>query len=96
MWASTDALETGSFLPSLYELISPDQMRSYALFLLALMYSMHLDHRHPFVPILTSLGRGAFGCACHGSSIFPCGTARGHRDTVCLFVCATIEPPDGD
>lgn len=39
MWASTDALETRSFLPSLYESISPDQMRSYALFRLALMYS---------------------------------------------------------
>ena len=37
--ASTDALETRSFLPSLYESISPDQMRSYALFRLALMYS---------------------------------------------------------
>ena len=41
-------------------------------------------------------GRGAFGCACHGSSNLPvrhrAGTPRG---TVSLFVCATIEPPDG-
>ena len=58
---------------------------------------LHLDHRHPFVAILASLGRGAFGCACHGSSNLPVRQRAGTpRDTVCLFVCATIEPPDGD
>ena len=57
---------------------------------------LHLDHRHPFVPILASLGRGAFGCACHGSSNLPVRhRARTPHDTVCLFVCAMVEPPDG-
>lgn len=58
---------------------------------------LHLDHRHPFVPISASPGRGAFGCACHGSSNLPVRhRARTPHDTVCLFVCTTIEPPDGD
>ena len=39
MQASTDALDTRSFLPSLYESISPDQMRSYDLLRLAPIYS---------------------------------------------------------
>lgn len=57
---------------------------------------LHLDHRHPFAAILVALGRGAFGCACHGSSNLPVRhRARTPHDTVCLFVCATIEPPDG-
>lgn len=56
---------------------------------------LHLDHRHPFVAILVALGRGAFGCACHGSSNLPVRhRARTPHDTVCLFVCATIEPPN--
>ena len=58
---------------------------------------LHLDHRHPFAAILVALGRGAFGCACHGSSNLPVRhRARTPHDTVRLFVCATIEPPDGD
>lgn len=58
---------------------------------------LHLDHRHPFAAILVALGRGAFGCACQGSSNLPVRhRARTPHDTVCLFVCATIEPPDGD
>ncbi|WP_417300629.1 Arm DNA-binding domain-containing protein [Ellagibacter isourolithinifaciens] len=52
---------------------------------------------HPFVAILVALGRGASGCVCHGSSNLPVRhRARTPHDTVCLFVCATIEPPDGD
>lgn len=58
---------------------------------------LHLDHRHPFAAILVALGRGAFGCARQGSSNLPVRhRARTPHDTVCLFVCATIEPPDGD
>ena len=58
---------------------------------------LHLDYRYPFVAILVALGRGAFGCACHGSSNLPVRhRARTPHDTVCLFVCATIEPPDVD
>lgn len=57
---------------------------------------LNLDYRHPFAAILVALGRGAFGCACHVSSNLPVRhRARTPRDTVCLFVCATIEPPDG-
>lgn len=56
---------------------------------------LHLDHRHPFAAILVALGRGAFGCACHGSSNLPVRhRASTPRGTVCLFVCTTIEPPD--
>ncbi len=58
---------------------------------------LHLDHRHPFVAILASLGRGAFGCVCHGSSNLPVRhRASTPHGTVSLFVCATIEPPDVD
>lgn len=32
MWASTEALDTRSYLPGLYESISPDLMRWYVLF----------------------------------------------------------------
>ena len=56
---------------------------------------LHLDHRHPLVAAPVALGRGAFGCACHGSSNLPVRHRAGMpHDAVCLFVCATIEPPD--
>lgn len=58
---------------------------------------LHLDYRHPFVAILVALGRGAFGCVCHGSSNLPVRHRAGApHGTMCLFVCATIEPPDAD
>ena len=89
------ALDTRSFLPSLYESISPDQMRSYALFRLALMYScISITVIHSSRPWLPS---GAAHSAVRAMAVsnLPvrqrAGTPRG---TVSLFVCATIEPPD--
>ena len=97
IWASTDALETRSFLPSLYESISPDQMRSYALLRLAPMYScISITVIHSSQPRLLS---GAVHSAVRAMvlPVFPCGTVAGTpRGTVSLFICATIELPDGD
>ena len=95
MQVSTDALDTQELPaePVRVDLPRPDGVvrlapaRPHVL--------LHLDHRHPFVPILASLGRGAFGCACHGSSNLPVRhRASTPHGTVSLFVCATIEPPD--
>ena len=58
---------------------------------------LHLDHRHPFVAAPVALGRGAFRSVRHGSSNLPVRhRASTPHGTVSLFVCATIEPPDGD
>ena len=78
MWASTDALDTRSFLPSLYESISPDQMRSYALFRLALMYTcISITVIHSFRSWLPS-GAAHLAVRAMVPPVFPCGTAR-HR-----------------
>ena len=88
MQASTDALDTRSFLPSLYESISPDQMRSYALLRLALMYScISITVIHSSRPWLPS---GAVHSAVRAMvpPIFPCGTARAPRAAQCPFSSA--------
>ena len=88
MQASTDAHDTRSFLPSLCESISPDQMRSYALLRLALMYScISTTVIHPSRPWMPSV-------AAHSAvramvpPIFPCGTAQVRRATPCPFSSA--------
>lgn len=88
MWASTDALDTGSFLPSLYESISPDQMRPYALFRLALMYScISITVIHSSRSWLPSGATHSAVCTMV-PPIFPCGTARAHRTAPCPFSSA--------
>lgn len=80
-WVSTDALDTRSFLPSMYESISPDQMRSFAFFRLALI--------HPCISInvIHSSQLWLLSGAVHSTvynmipPIFPCSTAHG---TVCF------------
>ena len=97
MWASTDALDTRSFLPSLYEsnLSRPDE--AVCLVSACPHVLLHLDYRYPFVAILVALGRDAFGCVYHGSSNLPVRhRASTPHGTVSLFVCTTIEPPDVD
>lgn len=88
MWASTDALDTRSFLPSLYESISPDQMRSYALFRLALMYScISITVIHSSRSWLPS-GAAHSAVRAMVAPIFPCGTARARHATPCAFSSA--------
>ena len=81
MWASTDALKTRSFLPSLYESISPDQMRSYALLRLAPMYScISITVIHSSRPRLPSGAAHFVACAMVASNL----SAR----YVCAVLCA--------
>lgn len=88
MYASTDALETRSFLPSLYESISPDQMRSYALFRLALMYScISITVIHSSRSWLPS-GAAHSAVRAMVPPIFPCGTVRARRAAPCAFSSA--------
>lgn len=88
MQASTDALDTRSFLPSLYESTSHDQMRSYSLFRLAPMYScISITVIHSSRPRLSSGAANFVACAMV-PPIFPCGTARGHRTAPCAFSSA--------
>lgn len=54
---------------------------------------LHLDHRHPLVAAPVALGRGAFRRVRHGCLQF--FRAMRLRGSVCVFVFATIEPPDG-
>lgn len=81
---------------------SPDQMRSYALFRLALMYSCIL------ITVIHSprswLPSGAAHSAVRAMipPIFPCGTARARRTTPCAFSSArrlnrliAVGAPDG-
>lgn len=49
---------------------------------------LHLDHRHPFVPILAPSGAAHSAVRAMVPPIFPCGTARGHRTTPCAFSSA--------
>lgn len=91
MRASTDALETRNFLPSLYESISPDQTRPYALLRLA-----------PCTPesLTPSSVRRGPGCPqarrISSCSPWPLQSFRAMRlrGPACVFVCATIEPSD--
>ena len=55
---------------------------------------LHLDHRHPLVAAPVALGRGAFRSVRHGC--LQSFRAIRLRGPVCVYVCATIEPPDGD
>lgn len=76
------------FLPSLYESISPVQMRLYALFRLALMYScISITVIHSSRSWLPS-GVAHSAVRAMVPPIFPCGTARGHRTTPCAFSSA--------
>lgn len=54
---------------------------------------LHLDHRHPLVAAPVALGRGAFRRVRHGC--LQSFRAMRLRGSVCVFVFATIEPPDG-
>ena len=77
-----------SFLPSLYESISPDQMRPYALFRLALMYScISITVIHSSRSWLPSGATHSAVCTMV-PPIFPCGTARAHRTAPCPFSSA--------
>lgn len=55
---------------------------------------LHLDYRHPLVAAPVALGRGAFRHVRHGC--LQSFRAMRLRGPVCVFVCATIEPPYGD
>ena len=86
--ASPDALDTRSFLPSLYESTSPDQMRSYALLRLASMYSCISNTvLHSSRPRLPS-GAAHSVVRAMVPQIFPCGTAQTRRAAQCPFSSA--------
>lgn len=83
-----NALQFYWFLPSLYESISPDQMRSYALFRLALMYScISITVIHSPRSWLPS-GAAHSAVRAMVPPIFPCGTARARRAAPCAFSSA--------
>ena len=74
--------------PVLVSSISPDQMRSYALFRLALMYScISITVIHSSRSWLSSGAAHSAVCAMV-PPIFPCDTARAHRTAPCPFSSA--------